>query len=68
MIDLEYGVTITPMFIQSVDQITFINGLGYLSGFCWLPLLNRGIGLGESCYHNYEALKHNKVMLELLHK
>ena len=31
MIDLEYGVTITPMFIQSIDQITFITGLGYLS-------------------------------------
>ena len=41
MIDLEYGVTITAMFIQSIDQITFITGLGYLSGFCWLPLLNK---------------------------
>ena len=30
MIDLEYDLTITPMFIQSVDQITFIRGLGYL--------------------------------------
>ena len=49
MIDLEYGITITPMFIQSIDQIKFITGLGYLSGFCWVPLLNRGIGLGESC-------------------
>ena len=27
MIDLEYGVTITPMFIQSADQITIITGL-----------------------------------------
>ena len=39
MIDLEYGVTITAMFIQSVDQITIITGLGYLSVFFLLLLV-----------------------------
>ena len=39
MIDLEYGVTITAMFIQSIDLITFITGLGYLSVFFFVVVV-----------------------------